>query len=86
MHKPESVIRNEIYKIFCDIDVQMCHSIQSRKPDLVMIKKKKITCHLVYFAIAVDNIVKVKDCKKAGQIPGSCQRAKKLYNKKVTLI
>ena len=35
MHKPESVLKNETQKILCD------HQISVRRPDLVIVNKKK---------------------------------------------
>ena len=49
MHKPESVVENEIYKILCDFSIEMDHLIQARRPDLVIINEKKRTC-IVDFA------------------------------------
>ena len=41
MHKSESVFEIEMHKILWDFVRQMDHLTQSRKPDLVSIKKKK---------------------------------------------
>ena len=44
MHKPESILENEIHKILLDFEIKMDHLIPARKPDQVIIlyKKKKI--------------------------------------------
>ena len=41
MRKPESVLENEIFKILWDFGIQTDHSIWARRPDLVLINKKK---------------------------------------------
>ena len=41
MHKPESVQENETYKILCDFVVQTDLIILTRRPEPVIIKKKK---------------------------------------------
>ena len=41
MHSPESVWENDIRKIFQDFEIHMDHPIQTRRPDLVLINKKK---------------------------------------------
>ena len=41
MKKPESVQENEIYKILWGFVIQTYHIIQARRPDLVLINKKK---------------------------------------------
>ena len=41
MHKPESVLENEMHKILWDFEIQIDHLILARRPDLVIVKKKK---------------------------------------------
>ena len=41
MHKPESVLENETFKILWDFEIQTDHLIPTRKSDLVIINKKK---------------------------------------------
>ena len=60
MQKPESVQENETQKILRDFEIQMDHFIQFRKPDLVLINKKKRTCYRVDFAIPADYRMKEK--------------------------
>ena len=44
MHKPESVLENEMHKILCDFVIQTDHLIPARKPDLVIVNRKNRTC------------------------------------------
>ena len=41
MYKSESVPENEIHKILWEFEIQMNHPIQARRPDLLLIYKKK---------------------------------------------
>ena len=41
MHKPETVLENEMHKILWDFKIQMDHLILARRPHLVLINKKK---------------------------------------------
>ena len=41
MHKPESVLENEMHKIHWNFEIQMDHLIPTRRPYLELIKKKK---------------------------------------------
>ena len=59
MHKPESVLANEIHKILWDFEIHIDHLIPTRRPNLVLINKKKRICHLVDFAVPV----KMKESK-----------------------
>ena len=63
MHNLESDFENETYKILWDFEMQMGHLVQARKPNVVLIKKKKRTCHLVDFAVPEDHKLKVKEGK-----------------------
>ena len=66
------------HKILRDFEIQTDHPIQARKPDVTLIK-----CHLVDFAVQVNNRVKKKEKKNEDwQITGSYQRAEKKKEKK----
>ena len=41
MHDPASVLKNDTHKILWDFDIQMDHLISARRPDLIIINKKK---------------------------------------------
>ena len=51
-------------KILLDFKMQINHPLQVRRPDQVLINKKKITCHLVEFSVSVDLKVKPKEGEK----------------------
>ena len=41
MHKRESILENEMHRILWDFDIQTDHLILSKRPDLLIIKKKR---------------------------------------------
>ena len=41
MHHPAPVLENDMHKLLWDFDIQMDHLISSRRPDLIMINKKR---------------------------------------------
>ena len=51
----------------------MNHQIPTGIPDLVLINKKKRTCHPIDFIVPADHKVKIKE---SGQINEPCQKAK----------
>ena len=55
MHKPESLQENETHKILWDFEIQTDCQIFTKRPDPVLINKKKRTCHLVDFDIPGDH-------------------------------
>ena len=49
-HQPESVLKNEDYKILWDFSIQTYHVIEAPRPDLVAIDKKR-KCKIIDFAV-----------------------------------
>ena len=41
MHNPAPVLANDIYKLLWDFDIHTDHLISARRPDLIIINKKK---------------------------------------------
>ena len=41
MHNPASVLKHETHKLLWDFDIQTDHLISARRPDLIIINKKK---------------------------------------------
>ena len=71
MQKPESVQEKETHIIIWDFEIQIDPFIPARKPELVIIDKrrkkqtnkqnKRRACHLVDFAVPVNDKVKIKE-------------------------
>ena len=59
MHIPESVKENETQKFLWDFEIKMNHLISARRPDQVIIDKKKKTDRVVYFSVSIDHRVKM---------------------------
>ena len=64
MHNPESVLENDTHKLLWDFDIQTDHLISARRPDLIIINKKKKICKIVDFAVPADHRIKLKECEK----------------------
>ena len=80
MHKPESVLENETHKILWDFEIKTDHSIPAKRPDLVLINKKKRSCPLVDFAVPADHRVKLKENEKIDKYLDLARELKKLWN------
>ena len=52
---------------FFGTEFQTKHWIPARRPELVLINKKKRTCYLVDFAISVDRREKIKENEKTNK-------------------
>ena len=85
-HKPESVLENDTHKILWDFEIQTDHLIPARRPDLVLINKKKRMCHIVDFAVPADHRVKLKEIEKKDKYLDLTRELKKLWNMRVKVI
>ena len=87
MHNPESVQENETHKLQWDFDIQTNRLISARRPDLIIInKKKKRTCKFEDFDVPADHIIKLKESEKKDEYLNPAGEWKKLWNMKVTII
>ena len=64
MHNPAPVFENNTNKLLWDFDIHMDHLISVRRPDLIIINKKKRTCKIIEFAVPADDRIKLKECEK----------------------
>ena len=64
MHNPAPVLENATHKRLWDFNIKTDHLIPPRRPDLIMINKKKRTCKIVDFAVSADLRIKLKECEK----------------------
>ena len=60
--------------------------ISARRPDLMIIHKKKKICKIVDFAVPADHRIKLKECEKRDKYLDFARELKKLWNMKVTII
>ena len=69
MHKPESATQNDMHKILWDFAIQMEYLIPIRKPDLVLINKKKKN---LQSSVPANHCVEIKESHKIRQILRPC--------------
>ena len=86
VYAPPRLLENETHKILWDFVMQTDHQISARRPDLVLINKKKRICHLVDFSVSIDSSENKKRKQNDKLIPESRQNLKKLRNMKVMVI
>ena len=69
------------------LDIQTDHLISARRPDLIIINKKKRTCKIVDFALPADHRIKLKESEKKDKYLDLAREfKKKLWNMKVMII
>ena len=64
MHNPAPVLENDTYKLLWDFNIKTDHLISARRPDIMIINKKKRTCKIVEFAVPADHRIKLKESEK----------------------
>ena len=80
MHNTASVLENDTHKLLWDFNIQMDHLISARRPDLIIInKKKKKICEIVDFAVPADHRIKLKECGKRDKYLDLARELKKNY-------
>ena len=78
MHKLAPVLENDTHKLLRDFDIHTDHLISTRRPDLIIINKKKRTCNIVDFAVPAEYRIKLKDCEKKDKYLDLARELKKL--------
>ena len=67
-------------------NIQTDHLIPARRPDLIIINKKKRICKIVYFAVSADHRINLKESEKKDKFLDLARELKKLWNMKVTIV
>ena len=55
MHNPAPVLKKDSHKLLWDFNIQTDHLIPARRPDLILINKRKRICKIVDFAVPADH-------------------------------
>ena len=88
MHNPAPVLENDTYKLLWDFNIQTDHLNPARRPNLIIInkKKKKKICKIFDFAVQADHIIIQKESGKKDNYLDLAWELKKLWNMKVTIV
>ena len=89
MHNPAPVLENDSHKLPWDFNIQTDHLIPARRPDLIIInkkKKKKRICRIVDFAVPADHRINLKENEKKDKYLDLARELKKLWNMKVMIV
>ena len=85
-HEPESVLENEDYKILWDFSIQTDPVIEARRPDLVVVDKKRRTCKIIDFAIPGTSRIDEKEKEKIEKYQDLRRELQKIWNVRVKII
>ena len=77
MHNPAAVLENETHKLLWDFDIHMDHLISARRPDHMIINKKKRTFKIADFALPPDLRIKLEECEQKDKYLNFAKELKK---------
>ena len=64
MHNPAPVLENDMHELLWKFDIQTDHLISAKRPDLIIINKKKRICKIVDIAVPAEYRIKLEECEK----------------------
>ena len=73
------------HKLLWDFNIQTDNLISARRPDLIIINKKR-SCRIVDFAVPVDHRINLKECAKKDMYLDLVKKLKKLWNMNITIV
>ena len=86
MHNPAPIIGNDSHKVLWDFNIQTDHLIPARRPDLIIINKRKRICKIVDFAVRAEHRINLKESEKKDKYLDLARELKKPWNMKVTIV
>ena len=86
MHNPAPVLENDLHKLLLDFNIQTDHLIPARRPDPIIINKRKRICKIVDFAAPANHRINLKESEKKDKYLDLARELKKLWNMKVTIV
>ena len=89
MLNPTPVLENDTHKLLWDFNIQTDHLIPARRPDLIIInkkKKKRESENIFDFAVPADHGINLKESEKKDKYLDFAREIIKLWNMKVTIV
>ena len=84
------VLENDSHKLLWDCNIQTDHLIPARRPNLIIISKKKKKreriCKIVDFPVPADHRINRKESDKKDKYLDLARELKKLWNMKITIV
>lgn len=70
-------------ELLWDFEVETDHHIEAKRPDLIIVDKKKKTCQIADFAVPADRRVEIKEKANREKYQGLARELQVLWKKKV---
>ena len=85
-HNPAPVLENNTHNLLWDFDIHTDHLILARRPDLIIINKKKRISKIADFAGLADHRIKLREYENKDEYLDLARELKKIWNMKVIII
>ena len=82
----EHVLENDTHKLLWDFNIQNDHLIPARRPDLIIINKKRGKLQNCRLCCPGGPWIDVKECEKKDKYLDLAREFKKLWNMKVMIV
>ena len=79
-HKPEGALENDDIKLLWEMSIQCDNAIEARRPDIVVVDKKRKNCLIVDIAIPADVTVGEKEKEKIGKYQDLKREIGRIWN------
>ena len=86
IHNPAPLRENDSHKLLWDFNIQTDHLISARRPDIIIINKKKRICKIVDFAVLADHRINLKENEKKDKYLDLARELNYLWNMKLTIV
>ena len=86
MHNPAPALENDSHKLLWGFNIQTDQLILARRPDLIIVNRKKRICKIVDFAVPADHRINLKESEKKDKYLDLARELKKLWNIKVMIV
>ena len=86
-HCPEGIVEDDDVKLLWDMNIQCDNVIEARRPDLVLVDKKKKSCVIIDIAVPGDCRIREKEMEKIEKYQNPKIELKRLWSlKKVAVL
>ena len=85
-HEPEAVMVNYDYRILLNFSIETDHTIEARRPDLIVKDRRNRYCKIIDFAVPYDNRVDSKEAEKIEKYLNLARETKRQWNTQVKII
>ena len=86
IHNQAPVLENDTHKLQWDINIQTNPLILARRPDLIIINKKKRICKIVDFAVPTDDRINLKEFAKKDKYLDLAGEVSELWGMRTTIV